>query len=134
MDPRFDIGAEANCTSGLCCRFDAVNQALDTTAANASLPASRFGDYLCDSPPDLALSAFSGMRRYVDFSSVAFSIFTGDVVSHDQTNQQSRNLTECEEGLAYDTFRAQLGPRIPVYPTLGNHGTYMLLSIPLAFH
>jgi sphingomyelin phosphodiesterase len=94
VDPRFDIGAEANCTSGLCCRFDSVNSNLGTTSLDPSLPASRFGDYLCDSPPDLALSSFTSMRENVNFSSVAFSIFTGDIVSHDQDDQESRALVE----------------------------------------
>ncbi|EMC96490.1 hypothetical protein BAUCODRAFT_24254 [Baudoinia panamericana UAMH 10762] len=123
MDPRFDVGSEANCTNGLCCRFDSVNSALHTTTSNASLPASRFGDFLCDTPPDLGLSAFQSMRQNVNFSSVPFAIFTGDIVSHDRTNQESQALTSYEEQIAYDTFKAQLG-NIPVYATLGNHDSW----------
>jgi sphingomyelin phosphodiesterase len=120
VDPRFDIGSESNCSTGLCCRFDARNTALGTDASNPSIPASRYGDYLCDSPPDLALSAFADMRKNAALSNVAFSIFTGDIVSHDQTDQESRALTEYEERVAYETFKAQLGT-VPVYATLGNH-------------
>jgi sphingomyelin phosphodiesterase len=124
VDPRFDIGSEANCTSGgLCCRFDASNIALGTDASNPSIPASRYGDYLCDSPPDLALSAFADMRKNVDLAKVGFSIFTGDIVSHDQTDQESRALVEYEERVAYETFKAQLG-NVPVYATLGNHDSW----------
>jgi len=86
------------------------------------LPASRFGDYLCDTPADLALSSFTSMRQNVNLSSVGFAIFTGDVVSHDQTDQQSRALVEYEERVAYETFKAQLGA-IPVFAALGNHDT-----------
>lgn len=123
MDPRFDVGSEANCTTGLCCRFDSANGAIHTSSRNASLPASRFGDFLCDSPPDLALSSFTSMRSNVNFSTVSHAIFTGDIVSHDQADQESRALIEYEETIAYQTFKAQLGS-IPVYATLGNHDTY----------
>lgn len=127
VDPRYDVGGEANCTTGLCCRFDSANSHLNTTSLNPSLPASRFGDFVCDSPADLALSAFSSMRQNVNFSSVALSIFTGDIVSHDRTNQASEALSEYEETTAYETFKAQLGS-IPLYATLGNHGTVSLSS------
>ncbi|KAK0321818.1 hypothetical protein LTR82_007304 [Friedmanniomyces endolithicus] len=123
MDPRYDVGGEANCTTGLCCRFDSANSHLNTTSLNPSLPASRFGDFTCDSPADLALSAFSSMRQNVNFSSVAWSIFTGDIVSHDRTNQASEALSEYEETTAYETFKAQLGS-IPLYATLGNHDSW----------
>ncbi|KAK4554054.1 hypothetical protein LTR86_008895 [Recurvomyces mirabilis] len=123
MDPRFDIGSEANCTTGLCCRSDSKNAALHTNVTDPSLPASRFGDFLCDSPPDLALSAFADMRRTVDLSTVSFAIFTGDIVSHDQTDQESRALSTYEETIAYQTFKAQLGD-VPVYSTLGNHDSW----------
>ncbi|KAK5112363.1 hypothetical protein LTR62_004326 [Meristemomyces frigidus] len=123
LDPRFDIGSEANCTTGLCYRFDSKNAALGTTSFDPSVPASRFGDLLCDSPPDLALSALADMRQNIDLSTVPFAIFTGDIVSHDQTDQASRALTEYEETVAYQTFKAQLGD-VPLYATLGNHDSW----------
>jgi len=64
LDPRYDIGSEANCSQYLCCRPYATNTKLDTTAANASVPASRFGYLYCDSPPDLALSSFTSMPSF----------------------------------------------------------------------
>lgn len=63
------------------------------------------------------------MRQNVNFSAVPFSIFTGDIVSHDQIGWESRALIEYEERIGYETFAAQLGD-IPVYATLGNHDTY----------
>ena len=74
---------------------------------------------------------------------VSFSIFTGDIVSHDNDDQVrlytasmwpsshaqlSRAYIEYEETVTYQTFKAQLGD-IPVYPTLGNHD-----SLPEAFN
>jgi sphingomyelin phosphodiesterase len=97
LDPRYDIGAEANCTQYLCCRPEATNSDLETTAANASVPASRFGYLYCDSPPDLALSSFDDMKMFFDTGNVSFAIFTGDIVSHDNDDQLSRAYIEYEE-------------------------------------
>ncbi|KUJ19694.1 uncharacterized protein LY89DRAFT_580202 [Mollisia scopiformis] len=120
LDPRYDIGSEANCSDYLCCRPYSVNDDLGTTSANASVPASRFGYLYCDSPPDLALSAFSTMDQFVNRSSINFTIFTGDIVSHDNDDQLSRAYVEYEETVTYQTFKAQMG-NSPIYPTLGNH-------------
>ena len=46
LDPRYDIGSEANCSQYLCCRPFSTNTDLDTVYSNASVPASRFG-FLC---------------------------------------------------------------------------------------
>ena len=91
LDPRYDIGSEANCSQYLCCRPYATNAKLHTTSADPSVPASRFGYLYCDSPPDLALSAFPSMDQFFGGSSnISFTIFTGDIVSHDNGDQLSR--------------------------------------------
>lgn len=118
IDPRYDIGSEANCSQYLCCRVQSTNTKLHTTSANASVPASRFGYLYCDSPADLALSAFDTMPQFFNLSSISFAIFTGDIVSHDDDDQLSRAYIEYEETITYQTFKAQMG-NIPVYPTLG---------------
>ncbi|KAK5099176.1 hypothetical protein LTS08_005755 [Lithohypha guttulata] len=123
IDPRYDIGSEANCTSHLCCRPDAVNNVLHTNAQSPSLPASRFGALQCDSPPDLALSAFQSMPQFFDISNISFSIYTGDIVSHDKDDQLSQAYIEYEETIAYDTFKAALD-NAPIYATLGNHDSF----------
>ncbi|GME43568.1 hypothetical protein GTA08_BOTSDO01669 [Neofusicoccum parvum] len=51
---------------------------------------------------------------------IAFALFTGDVVSHDDKDQQSREYVEYEETVTYETFKAHLGS-IPIYASLGNH-------------
>ena len=45
------------------------------------------GYLYCDSPPDLALSSFTSMSSFFDLNNVSFSIFTGDIVSHDNDDQ-----------------------------------------------
>ena len=83
LDPRYDIGSEANCSQYLCCRPYSTNTKLHTGVSNASVPASRFGYLYCDSPPDLALSSFTSMSSFFNVDDIRFSIFTGDIVSHD---------------------------------------------------
>ncbi|KAK4557047.1 hypothetical protein LTR86_006028 [Recurvomyces mirabilis] len=128
LDPRYDIGSEANCSQYLCCRPYATNTKLHTTSNNASVPASRFGYLYCDSPPDLALSSFTSMHSFFDVDDVCFTIFSGDIVSHDNDDQLSRAYIEYEETVTYQTFKAEMG-NIPVYPTLGNHD-----SLPEAYN
>ncbi|KAK7700183.1 hypothetical protein SLS57_012181 [Botryosphaeria dothidea] len=99
-----------------------TNNDLHTTAANASWPASRFGNLYCDTPADLGLSLFKSMGDFVNISNISFSLFTGDVMSHDDKDQQSRAYVEYEETVTYETFKAHLG-NIPIYATLGNHDT-----------
>ena len=123
LDPRYDIGSEANCTSHLCCRPDAANTDLNTTVLDPSLPASRFGALLCDSPPDLALSVFESMPQFFNVADLAFSIFTGDIISHDLHDALSQAYVEYEEEITYRTFKAALGG-VPLYATLGNHDSF----------
>lgn len=106
MDPRYDIGSEANCSQYLCCRPYATNTKLHTGSNNASVPASRFGYLYCDSPADLALGAFTSIDHIVGIPNITFSIFTGDIVSHDNDDQLSRAYVEYEEEVTYETFKA----------------------------
>ena len=128
LDPRYDIGSEANCSQYLCCRPYSTNTKLDTGVSNASIPASRFGYLYCDSPPDLALSSFKSMPQFFNLKDVSFTIFTGDIVSHDNDDQLSRAYIEYEEEVTYAVFKAEMGD-IPIYPTLGNHD-----SLPEAYN
>lgn len=128
LDPRYQIGSEANCSRYLCCRPYSTNTELHTNGSNASVPASRFGYFFCDSPPDLALSSFTSMSGFFDPHNVSFAIFTGDIVSHDRDDQLSRAYVEYEETVTYQTFKAQM-KKTPVYPTLGNHD-----SLPQAYN
>ena len=128
LDPRYDIGSEANCSQYLCCRPYATNTHLHTNVVNASVPASRFGYLYCDSPPDLALSSFTSMSGFFDTSNVSFAIFTGDIVSHDNDDQLSRAYIEYEETVTYQTFKAEMN-NTPIYATLGNHD-----SLPEAYN
>ncbi|KAF7373118.1 Sphingomyelin phosphodiesterase [Mycena sanguinolenta] len=116
IDPRFKTGAEANCSSGLCCRENAFAQ----SSPNATLmPAPRFGSYLCDTPYALALAALESIPVLTGTQGTGFNftIYTGDLVSHDPMNELSRDYT-----VVYELFKKTLGSG-PVYAALGNHDT-----------
>ncbi|KAI7346729.1 sphingomyelin phosphodiesterase-like protein [Hortaea werneckii] len=101
IDPRYKVGSEGNCTSGLCCRGNVENEDLST--GDISYPAPLYGYYQCDTPP------------------LAWTIYTGDLVSHDPQTQLSRAYTEYAEDSIYTLFKKYLTG--PVFPVLGNHDT-----------
>jgi hypothetical protein len=122
LDPRYATGAEANCTSGLCCRQNNFN----SNSPNETLvPAPRFGSFLCDSPFSLVLSALEAIPTLAGTQDTGFAwaVYTGDLVSHDPDNQLSRDYVEYVETTLYDLFKRMLGSG-PVYATLGNHDSY----------
>ncbi|KAJ6544016.1 sphingomyelin phosphodiesterase [Mycena capillaripes] len=122
LDPRYATGAEANCSTGPCCRHHNFNNA----SPNVTLfPAPRFGAYTCDTPMALAMAAVQAIPPLTGTQETGFdfSIYTGDLVSHDPDNQLSRAYVEYTETLLYDLFRRTLGSG-PVYAVLGNHDSY----------
>ncbi|RVX69897.1 hypothetical protein B0A52_05732 [Exophiala mesophila] len=122
LDPRYDIASEANCSQYLCCRPYSTNTERLTSRDHPSVPASRFGSFFCDTPPDLALSAFHDMPQFFDIDALAFTIFTGDIVSHDHDDALSRAYVSYSEEVSYRIFKTMLR-EVPVYATLGNHDT-----------
>ena len=128
LDPRYDIGSEANCSQYLCCRPYATNTKLDTTYVNASVPASRWGYLYCDTPPDLGISLFNELPNFVNLSTVEYAIFTGDIVSHDNDDQLSQAYISYEETVTYQTFKAHLGNIVSSSSSSANSSLFMLLS------
>ncbi|RPD64995.1 sphingomyelin phosphodiesterase [Lentinus tigrinus ALCF2SS1-6] len=122
IDPRYANGAEANCTSGLCCRENNHN----TQSPNQTVfPAPRYGAYLCDSPFSLVLAALESIPVLAGTQKTGFdfTLYTGDLVSHDSENQLSRDYVLYTETVVYDLFKRMLGTG-PVYAALGNHDSY----------
>ena len=123
IDPRYDVGQEANCSSGLCCRPP-------TTATNASIkePAPLYGAYDCDSPYFLITAALESITPLTNITGTntdpseqfAWTVYTGDLVSHDSQNQLSRNYTSYAEWVLYYLLKTYL-PGGPIFPVLGNH-------------
>ncbi|KAH7883413.1 sphingomyelin phosphodiesterase [Phlebopus sp. FC_14] len=131
IDPRYATGYEANCSQYMCCRENVWNNA---SPDQILLPAPRYGSFKCDTPISLMLAAMQAIPSVTETEGTGFnfSLFTGDLTSHDPDNQYSRAYVEYAEVIVYDLLRKNLGPA-PVYATLGNHDTYVQFQmIPYA--
>lgn len=95
LDPRYGPGAEANCSS-FCCRYNTQNSA----SPNATLlPAPLYGSFLCDTPYFLGTSALQAVGPLTGTNAshpFAWSIYTGDLVSHDNQNQVCLKIAQLE--------------------------------------
>ena len=94
IDPRYSAGSEANCSAGFCCRNN-LHSGLAT--GHISLPAPLYGSFKCDTPYYLALAVLQAIAPLTgtteDKSQIAWTVYTGDLVSHDSQNQLSRAYT-----------------------------------------
>ncbi|OMP82605.1 Sphingomyelin phosphodiesterase 2 [Diplodia seriata] len=120
LDPRYSAGSEANCSASMCCRTDVENSALGSS--QISFPAPLFGAYTCDTPYDLGLAALQAVAPLTGTSKdepLAWTIYTGDLLSHDPQTQLSRAYTEYTETSVYGMLKKYVTG--PVFPALGNH-------------
>lgn len=123
LDPRYDVGAEANCTSGLCCRSNNADTSLAT--GQIQFPAPYYGAFNCDSPYGLTLAALQSVGTLTGTSQedpFGFVVYTGDLVSHEGQNELSRAYVEYAELSLYSQLKTYLH-QVPVYAALGNHDT-----------
>ncbi|KAI0273987.1 Metallo-dependent phosphatase [Russula aff. rugulosa BPL654] len=118
----YATGSEGNCTSGMCCRANNPN----SNSPNKTLvSAPRYGWFQCDTPFSLAAAVLETIPVLTGTENMGFgwTIYTGDLVSHDPENQLSRDYVMYTEAVMYDLFKRTLGSG-PVYPALGNHDSY----------
>ncbi|KAH8689040.1 sphingomyelin phosphodiesterase [Talaromyces proteolyticus] len=123
IGPRYAVGAEASCSRGPCCRAN-----VGSTSGKIALPAALYGSFKCDSPYFLLTSALESLapltgtshKNHSHGEQFAWTIYTGDVVSHDSQNQLSRNYTMYSEWSIYHMLKAYI-PSGPIFPVLGNH-------------
>ncbi|GIJ99407.1 hypothetical protein Aspvir_001539 [Aspergillus viridinutans] len=124
LDPRYSVSSEGNCSSGLCCRNNNFNSA---SRDQVLLPAPAYGTFKCDTPYDLGLAALqaigplTGTGKGKDDDSLAWSLYTGDLVSHDPVQEMSREYLAYTETSIYGMFKEYLTG--PVFAALGNHDT-----------
>lgn len=122
LDPRYSVSSEANCSAGMCCRKNEYNAQFEDRIL---LPASAYGAYKCDTPYDLALAALESIGPLTgtetNGSSLAWTLYTGDLVSHEPENQLSQKYVEYTETSIFGMLKKYLGG--PVFPVLGNHDT-----------
>ncbi|SMN22854.1 similar to Lachancea thermotolerans KLTH0E00638g hypothetical protein [Maudiozyma saulgeensis] len=92
---------------------------------NIWVPATSFGNYQCDSPELLINSSLNSAIKYAKQNEldVQFTIFTGDIIAHDESKYISLETAKESEEYIFRDMKTNLG-NIPVYPVLGNHDTY----------
>ncbi|XP_071405093.1 cyclic GMP-AMP phosphodiesterase SMPDL3A isoform X2 [Pithys albifrons albifrons] len=95
--------------------------------ANASNPGP-FGDFLCDSPYQLILSAFAFMKDSKE--QVSFMIWTGDSPPHVPVKELSTKLVISIIGNMSSTIRSFF-PDLQVFPALGNHDYWPQDQLPV---
>jgi hypothetical protein len=132
VDPRFFVNGEAACTSGQCCRSDSFNSSLSPAppspagsylpAANISEPAHYWGNYHCDSPWPLAVSAMQSVKHLNGGKPVDMTLYTGDMVTHDSDWHLSHDLVRYTQQAIFDAMKHFLGHG-PVFSAIGNHDT-----------
>ncbi|TVY82540.1 Sphingomyelin phosphodiesterase [Lachnellula suecica] len=119
LDARYQVASEANCSSSLCCRYSAAS------TSQAIFPAPLYGAYKCDTPYYLGLAALQSIGSMTGTGSIqsnaSWTIYTGDLVSHDPENEMSREYVEYTETSVYGMFKSYL--KGPLFPVLGNHDT-----------
>ncbi|KAA8572254.1 hypothetical protein EYC84_002880 [Monilinia fructicola] len=117
LDPRYQVASEASCSSGMCCRYT------NASTSQAVFPAPLYGSYKCDTPYFLALAALQSIGALTgtdgNGTEPAFTIYTGDLVSHDTQNQMSRAYVEYTETSIFSMFKSYI--KNPIFPVLGNH-------------
>ncbi|KAJ5540299.1 hypothetical protein N7513_008631 [Penicillium frequentans] len=122
LDARYAVSSEANCSSYLCCRSDNYNEHSEDKVL---VPATPYGNFRCDTPYDLGLAALQAVgpltgtgKDHCD-ENLAWTIYTGDLQSHDPELQISHEYLEYTETSIFQMFKEYLTG--PVFVTLGNH-------------
>ena len=116
LDLEYAVGSPTQCVLGStglrCCRNYDV-------PLPKSQPASKWGDYLCDSP----LSLLNASLKWVNQSlAIDLVVWTGDSVDHhDVTQSWPRNRAEMQ--ITTDLIEHYL-PGVPVLACLGNHDAW----------
>ncbi|KIX06248.1 uncharacterized protein Z518_04223 [Rhinocladiella mackenziei CBS 650.93] len=123
IDPRYDVGSEANCSSSFCCRPN-----VESTSGDLEIPSPLYGAFKCDSPLFLLTSVLESVapltgtthHQKSDDDRLAWGLYTGDLVSHEGQNELSRNYTMYAEFSIYYLLKSYI-PSGPIFAALGNH-------------
>ncbi|XP_065089643.1 sphingomyelin phosphodiesterase 1-like [Ochlerotatus camptorhynchus] len=112
-DPEYEVGVNADCAAGACCRH-----VPDLEPADSSNAAGFWGDYRdCDTPWHAVVDVMEQIRT--QHPKIDAVYFTGDIIHHFTWN----TTVESNEDAMRQIFQL-LKERfvdIPLYPILGNH-------------
>ncbi|GAV29343.1 hypothetical protein PMKS-002825 [Pichia membranifaciens] len=96
-----------------------------TALSNISVPATTFGNYVCDAPEVLINSSLHSIADFQISNNISFdfAIFTGDLVDHDEIQYTSYEQCIEAETVIFNDIK-NVFDLIPIYPVLGNHDTF----------
>lgn len=117
LDPRYDVGSESNCSTSFCCRSNSAK-----SGQAVMQPAALYGSFKCDTPYDLGLAALQAVGPLTGTSKdkpLGWTVYTGDLVSHEPQSELSRAYVEYAETSIYGMFKSYLTG--PTFAALGNH-------------
>jgi len=134
LDMQYVEGAEVACAAPPCCRRRTSQDASDFEFSSDNLPefpARSFGEYTCDSPPQLLQSALDAARQ----AHPDIVIWGGDTAPHEAAGRKGAPAGATSLGERLDAARARVRaslaaattlfhtmfPNTPVLPQLGNH-------------
>ena len=121
LDARYSVNSEAKCSADMCCRENQYNSAAEE--GQILFPAPAYGAFQCDSSYDLVLATLQAISPLTETGengdSLAWTLYTGDLVSHDDGPQLSQAYVEYTETSVYSMLKSYLTG--PVFSALGNH-------------
>ena len=112
VDPTYAPGMNTACGLPVCCHE------VNGPGPSGPTTAGFFGDYSCDTPPQLAQSLLDFLATLDPLPD--FILYTGDDPAHDvwkQSRAENLNAIQLWSSMLNDT----LGVSIPIFATLGNH-------------
>lgn len=119
IDLSYTVGANTNCTYGICCYVYTPSDAPNVTDS----PAGLWGDHKCDTPLNLAESLYAAIEELVP--DAAFTLFTGDLVEG-----REWLTTHFEVVNDIDSAYTHMAGLKKVYATVGNHEASPVNSFP----
>lgn len=126
LQGRYAVGSEADCSFGFCCNSNSFNMTTYNIsgypksripARNISTPAPYWGYEGCDAPWSLVASAFQTISALGGYD---LALYTGDLVTHAQTWEESEDLVKYSESALYDMMKRHVG-NTTVIAAIGNH-------------
>ena len=133
VDGRYAVGSEAKCTYRYCCHSNSFNvESFNSSgyitgntsvpSKNITLAAPYWGYEGCDAPWSLVASAFQAMEDLGGKDGYDIALYTGDLVAHGQTWEESQELVQYSESALFDMMHRYLR-NTTVISAIGNHDT-----------
>lgn len=112
-DPQYEVGVNADCAAGACCRH-----VPDLEPADSTNRAGFWGDYRdCDTPWHAVVDVMEQIRS--QHSNIDAVYFTGDIIHHFTWNTTVESNEESMRQI-FQLLKERFVD-IPLYPILGNH-------------